>query len=175
MVGVIPMVSSLFLLAGLTGCGGGGGSGSTVSVTVPSTAAVSGAGSTAASKHAVPGAHTTEQAPGAPASGAATTPGGATAATSTPSASAAPQPSGRLLRRFTGSGNGRLGTIVVSTPATLIWRAQRGAIQIFTSSGFLLVQSQTPNGSVRLSKGTYRGVRVASHTSWAIELRARAS
>jgi hypothetical protein len=68
-----------------------------------------------------------------------------------------------------------LGTIVVSVPSVLIWHAQRAPIQIFTSSGFLLVQSATANGNVRLAKGTYRGVRVASHAGWSIELRTRAS
>jgi hypothetical protein len=65
--------------------------------------------------------------------------------------------------------------IVVNVPSVLSWHAARAPIQIFTSSGFLLVQSGASNGSVRLSKGTYRGVRVATHAGWSIELRTRAS
>jgi hypothetical protein len=102
-----------------------------------------------------------------------TTSTGASPRSSTPAA--APAPGGRLLRRFTGSGNGRLGTIVVGAPSTLEWHAGHPGIQIFTSSGFVLVNSQAPTGFIRLAHGTYRGVRVASGAGWVIELRAAPS
>lgn len=163
-------------IAPLSGCGGGGG-GSTVSVTVPSSAPAPSATSagakpaaTATSARAKKPAATTSHAQG---NAPATTPGGASTSASTQSAS--PPPSGQLIRRFTGTGSGRLGTIVVNVPSVLIWHAQRTPIQIFTSSGFLLVQSGTANGSVRLSKGTYRGARVATRAGWSIELRTQAS
>lgn len=63
----------------------------------------------------------------------------------------------------------------MSVPTVLSWHAQQGPIQIFTSRGFLLAQSSAAHGSVRLSKGTYRGVRVASHAGWSIELRTATS
>lgn len=86
---------------------------------------------------------------------------------------APPPVGGRLLRRFAGSGNTRLGTIVVSSPAVLVWRAQHPAIQIFTAKGFTLVSSHASSGSIQLSRGTYPGMRVASRARWSIELRAR--
>jgi hypothetical protein len=178
LAGALSLALAAALLAG---CGGGGGSGSTVSVTVPATAPATSAapsgGGTATSKHAAPGAGA-PKASSAPAGGTTSAPSGASSASSagsTSSTPASPPPSGRLLHRYTGTGSGRLGTIVVSAPAVLSWHAQQGPIQIFTSSGFLLVQSAAANGSVRLSKGTYRGVRVASRAGWSIELRTRVS
>jgi hypothetical protein len=93
---------------------------------------------------------------------------------------AMPSPGGRPLRRFTGDGNARLGTIAVRSPSLLVWSARQPAtrqpaIQIFTSNGFLLVNSKAPNGFIRLAGGTYRGVRVASPASWSIELRSLSS
>jgi hypothetical protein len=88
---------------------------------------------------------------------------------------AAPTSSGRLLRRFAGSGNTRLGTIVVSSPEVLVWQARHPAIQIFAANGFMLVSSDAPKGSIHLSRGTYRGVRVASRAGWSLELRSRSS
>lgn len=88
---------------------------------------------------------------------------------------ATPSPGRRPLRRFTGDGNARLGTIVVRSPSLLVWSARQPAIQIFTSNGFMLVNSKAPNGFIRLAGGTYRGVRVASPASWSIELRSLSS
>jgi hypothetical protein len=67
----------------------------------------------------------------------------------------------------------RLGTIVASSPEVLVWSVQHPTIQIFTTNGFILVSSGAPNGSIQLSRGTYLGVRVATHAGWLIELRAR--
>lgn len=80
---------------------------------------------------------------------------------------------GRVLRRFTGSGNARLGTIVVGSRSVLMWRAQRPPIQIFTSKGFILVRGRAAAGSIQVSRGTYTGTRVATHGGWTVELRAR--
>lgn len=93
---------------------------------------------------------------------------------STPSTSVhpvAPSRSGQLLRRFTGYGNARLGTIFVHARSRLLWNAQHAGIQIFTSNGFQLVNTHSQDGAVRLSRGTYRGVRVSSAARWSIELR----
>jgi hypothetical protein len=76
-----------------------------------------------------------------------------------------------VLRRFTGSGDTRLGTIVVRSPQVLQWRTARPPIQIFAANGFMLVDSSAPSGSIHLSRGTYRSVRVAAHASWSVELR----
>jgi hypothetical protein len=83
-----------------------------------------------------------------------------------------PQVGGRLLRQFTGSGNTRLGTIAVSSPQVMAWSAQHPPIQIFTRHGFILVNSHASSGSVQLSRGSYPGMRVASHGGWTIQLHA---
>jgi hypothetical protein len=93
---------------------------------------------------------------------------------STPPHPASPSPGGRLLRRFTGYGNGRLGTIAVHASSLLSWRATQPHIQIFTVNGFMLVNSRSTTGTVRVSRGTYRGVRVSSAARWSVELRAPA-
>jgi hypothetical protein len=100
------------------------------------------------------------------------TSGGTTA--STPLHSPTPTPGGRLLRRFSGYGNGRLGTIAVHARSLLSWRAGQPHIQIFTATGFMLVNSRSTTGTVSLSRGTYRGVRVSSAARWSVELRAPA-
>ncbi len=80
-------------------------------------------------------------------------------------------PGEQLLHRYTGSGGRSVGTIVLHSPTTLVWNAAK-PIQVFTSKGFVLVNARTPNGRVLLAKGKYPGVRVASHGSWSVELRA---
>ena len=99
---------------------------------------------------------------------------GGTASTPPHPASPSPSPGGRLLRRFTGYGNGRLGTIAVHASSLLSWRATQPHIQIFTANGFMLVNSRSTTGTVRVSRGTYRGVRVSSAARWSVELRAPA-
>jgi hypothetical protein len=161
--GRLPRSAGLALTAALAiivtaGCG----SSSQSSATAGSTATTSTtAGATAPPAPSGASTGTTAQTP--------TTATGASSSSSSPAA--APPPSGRLLRRFTGTGNGRLGTIVVGAPSTLVWRAGHPGIQIFTSSGFMLVNSQAPTGFIHLAHGTYRGARVASGGGWVIELR----
>jgi hypothetical protein len=166
-------VMAMLATALLAGCGESSSAGS--AATQSRTVTVS-TGSVAASK---PTAHRTDThqraAPAHPSGAPAPSEQVPASISSGASAQPSPAPSGGLVRRFTGSGNERLGTIVLHAQSVLSWHVQHGPIQIFTSSGFLLVQSQQPNGSVRLSRGTYRGVRVASHAGWSIELRARTS
>ena len=104
---------------------------------------------------------------------AAATPEGASAGASTQHLS--PSAGGRLLRRFAGFGNRSLGTIVVHSLGVLEWNALRRPIQIFTMRGFMLVSSKAAHGTILLSPGTYRGVRVASASAWSIELRSWSS
>jgi hypothetical protein len=151
----------------IAGCGGGSSGGSTSTVVVTS----SGTRPTTSTAH--PG-HTITTTRGAPAHEPATsTSTGAPAPGST--AALSPSPGGRLLRRYAGHGNARLGTIVVRSPGVLLWSARHRGIQIFTSNGFILVKSGAPSGAIRLSAGTYRGVRVASTAGWSIELRSRSA
>jgi hypothetical protein len=73
--------------------------------------------------------------------------------------------------RYAGNGDKAIGAMVIKTPVTLTWSAAKPKIQVFTRSGFVLVNSTKSSGSVRISQGTYRGVRVASRGSWTITLR----
>jgi hypothetical protein len=161
------------LLAGasLAGCGGGS-SGTSTQARTPTSG--SGAGSTntatASSTGASKTASTARPAPAPAKASKVPTPKPA----APDSTVQAPAPvGGRLLRRFTGSGSTRLGTIVASSSQVLVWKTQHPAIQIFTANGFLLVSSRTSSGSVVLRHGKYTGVRVASRAGWTIELRAR--
>jgi hypothetical protein len=108
-----------------------------------------------------------------PSERAAATRQGASAGISTQHLS--PSPGGRLLRRFAGSGNRSLGTIVARSPTVLEWNVLRRPIQIFAMRGFMLVSSKAAHGTILLSPGTYRDVRVASAAAWSIELRSRSS
>jgi len=149
------------------GCGGGSHSTSTAGsqATVPAAAAT---GASAAASTASTGAKTSgAQAPH--------TAGASTGATSTSPRGASPSPGGRLLRRFAGNGNGRLGTVVVSARSRLVWNANHAGVQIFTSNGFMLVNSRSASGAVRLSRGTYRGVRISAAGRWSVELRSASS
>jgi hypothetical protein len=150
----------------LVGCG----SSSSSSSTGASTPSASGptASSTAATATA-PGVSTGAQ--GTQPAGTSKTSTGASSSGSV--APATPSSGGRLLRKFAGDGPERLGTVIVSVPSTLVWRADHPPIQIFTSSGFMLVNSQAASGAMRLSRGSYRGVRVASRAGWTIELRSQ--
>lgn len=95
-------------------------------------------------------------------------------ATATRAVPAVPQ-GGRTIKTFAGSGNGRIGSVSERTTTVLEWRAPGHGIQIFTSRGALLVDSTTGIGSVRLPRGEYADLRVASRGSWVIRLRAQLS
>ncbi|HEY3959158.1 MAG TPA: hypothetical protein VGL68_01470 [Solirubrobacteraceae bacterium] len=177
----LSLVAALPVVAiGLAGCGGGGSSATssgagarTQSGPAIVAAGKGGSGSARAKTGAASATRTTTSA------GASTSARATGAPQTTPAKSSGPEaihrapsaPDKGLLRRFAGSGNARLGTIVVRSPQVLQWRTARGPIQIFAASGFMLVNSSSPSGSIHLSRGTYRSVRVAAHTSWSIELR----
>lgn len=164
-VGVVSLVALLAVTL-LAGCGSStsGSAGSSIQATAQG----SGSTGTAAAGSAAGAQGTTSTAHAVPTHTQSTKP---LSAGSTQGA--APPVGGRLLRRFAGSGNTRLGTIVLSLPAVLVWRAQHPAIQIFTARGFMLVSSSAPSGSIQISRGTYPGMRVATRAGWSIELRPR--
>jgi hypothetical protein len=66
---------------------------------------------------------------------------------------------GRVIRSFSGTGN-------------LQWRTAGRAIQLFTVHGFVLVDSHAATGRVRLARGDYPVLRVATRGSWTVQLRA---
>jgi hypothetical protein len=160
------LLGALIAVTIVAGCGGSSNTGSTAGSTTAAAAVTSTSGKSTTTTAA--GASGT--ATSAPAHPAAT---GASAPTSVQPGS--PSPGGRLLRRFTGSGNGRLGTIVAPAGSRLLWSVHHAGVQIFTSNGFMLVNSHFPAGAVRLSRGTYRGVRVSTAGSWVIVLRSASS
>ncbi len=151
------------------GCGSSTSSSSTGAVTTATTSASTATASSTTTTATAPDVST-----GAQGKAPANTSKASTGASSSGSAPPpAPSASGRLLRKFAGSGPERLGTVVVSVPSTLVWRADHPPIQIFTTSGFILVNGQAASGTIRLSRGTYRGVRVASREGWTIALRSQ--
>ncbi len=163
---------ALFAFALLAGCGGGSSStGTTDTVVVTSGGArtTNSTQSPSSTTHTAQTTQTTSTAGKIPTT-ASTTPAPSGSVPS-PTKAASTAPSGRLLRRYAGNGNTQLGTVVVRTPSTLAWKAQHPPIQIFTAKGFILVNSTAPSGVTRLSRGTYRGMRVASHAGWSVELR----
>jgi len=178
---VLSLTAVLPLAAlGVAGCGGGGSS-STSSGHSAATAAsgpaivAAGKGESGSARAKTGPSSATRTAPaheastGAKAIQGSTTPTKTSGSGSTHAAGSAP--SERVLRRFAGSGDTRLGTIVVRSPQVLQWHTVRAPIQIFAANGFMLVNSPAPSGSIHLSRGTYRSVRVAAHASWSIELR----
>ncbi len=175
---VLPVAAT-----GLGGCGGGGSGststgGSAARQSPPATVAT-GKGSSGSARAKIGASSRTRSTPVHEASTSAR----ATQALATPAKSAGPVATHRIssapgkgtLHRFVGSGHTRLGTIVVRSPQVLQWRAARAPIQIFAANGFMLVNSSAPSGSIRLSRGTYRSVRVATHASWSVELRTTSS
>jgi len=151
------------------GCGSSSSSSSAGGVTTATTSSSAATASSTATAATAPGV--SSGARGKQPANTSKTSTGASSSGSVPPA--APSSSGRLLRKFAGNGPERLGTVVVSVPSTLVWRADHPPIQIFTSSGFILVNSQAASGTMRLSRGSYRGVRVASRAGWTIELRSQ--
>jgi hypothetical protein len=149
----------------LAGCGESSTSSSSAS-SAPAPTPSAATGTSASSTKTTAGAPTTSSPSHSSTSPAAPT------GSSTPSATTPAAPAGvRVLRRFSGHGNTALGTIPLHSPAVLAWSAGQPPMQIFTSRGFLLVNSKGSSGTVRLARGTYRGVRVASRGSWVVELR----
>ena len=156
-------LAGLLAVVALAGCGSSSSAGTASQTTAASTTSASTTSASTTSPSSTGASNTASKA----AHGSAKT---STIATTE---AAKPQVGGRLLRQFTGSGNTRLGTVVVSSPQVLVWSAQHPPIQIFTAHGFMVVSSHAPSGSVQLSQGTYQGLRVATHGSWSIELRSR--
>jgi hypothetical protein len=76
-------------------------------------------------------------------------------------------------KTFSGSGNRNLGTLRLRRSAVLRWRTRGGLFQVSERHGFLLVNTRARRGHVRIHRGTYRGVRVATRSRWTITIRTR--
>jgi hypothetical protein len=79
---------------------------------------------------------------------------------------------GRVIRSLSGTGNRRIGSLSEKTAIVLEWRTAGRAIQLFTVRGFVLVDSHAATGRVRLARGDYPVLRVATRGSWTVQLRA---
>jgi hypothetical protein len=77
---------------------------------------------------------------------------------------------GNVTYKRSGRGDVLLGTITLSGAHTLVWSSTATPFQMYTSSGFLLVDSNVTHGSVEILRGTYREVRVATRGDWSVEL-----
>ena len=76
-------------------------------------------------------------------------------------------------RTFSGTGNRRLGTLRLRRSAVLRWRTRGGVLQVSERHGFLLVNTRARRGHVKIHRGVYRGVRVATRGHWTISIRSR--
>ncbi|MBV8929021.1 MAG: hypothetical protein JO152_07850 [Mycobacteriaceae bacterium] len=90
-------------------------------------------------------------------------------------APATPRPpvirAGRTIRSISGAGNRAIGSLSEKTAIVLQWSSSAQRIQVFTAQGFLLLDSHTRAGRVRLAPGRYFRLRVASPARWTLLLR----
>ena len=81
---------------------------------------------------------------------------------------------GALIGTRTGTGNQAIGTLIESSEVVLRWSTTKPPLQIFDSRGFLVVDSQSATGSVRLARGSYKGLRIATKGHWTVQVHASA-
>jgi hypothetical protein len=79
---------------------------------------------------------------------------------------------GRVIRSFSGVGDRRIGALSEGAAVVLEWRTAGRAIELFSVRGFVLVDSHAATGRVRLARGGYPALRVATRGPWTVELRA---
>lgn len=162
----------------VAGCGGSG-HGSTTSGTAAqqtaSTPAITSAGTAgaAAPKHhgSAGGAHGGSGS----AQSSAQAAGHASGASSQAAKPVAPViPAGPVIHSYSGVGDATIGSVSERSTIVLEWSTPKPPIQLFTSHGFMLIDSHASSGRVKLGRGTYSGLRVAAKGSWTIRLRATA-
>lgn len=83
-------------------------------------------------------------------------------------------PAGAVIHTYSGVGDGVIGSVAERSTIVLEWSTPTPPIQLFTSRGFLLIDSHAARGRVRLGRGSYSGLRVAAKGSWTIRVRATA-
>jgi hypothetical protein len=79
---------------------------------------------------------------------------------------------GRLVRTFTGTTSTGIGSISEPRPLVIRWTAAKPPIQIYTSHGNLLLSSPRRGGVIKLGRGEYPKLRIATNGHWTIQLRA---
>ncbi|MBV9417212.1 MAG: hypothetical protein JO363_19660 [Solirubrobacterales bacterium] len=90
-------------------------------------------------------------------------------------AAATPRPpvirAGRTIRSFSGTGNRAIGSLSEKHATVLQWSTSAPRFQLFTAEGFLLLDSHTQAGRLRLGPGEYSRLHVASPARWTLLLR----
>jgi hypothetical protein len=90
---------------------------------------------------------------------------------------AEPQPviaTGPVVRLFAGARSQAIGSLSEHRLVVIRWKVAKPPIQIYTSQGNLLLSSDRRSGAIRLRRGEYRNVRIATNGHWTIELRSAA-
>jgi ABC-type Fe3+-hydroxamate transport system substrate-binding protein len=78
---------------------------------------------------------------------------------------------GPVLKSLSGDGDKTIGTLTASAAVVLEWSTTKAPIQIFNGHGFVLVNSSSGTGEVRLARGKYTDMHVATTGRWTITLR----
>jgi hypothetical protein len=81
---------------------------------------------------------------------------------------------GPLVRGFSGMRNQGIGSLSEKTSLVVAWKVTKPPIQIFTSHGSLLLSSDRRSGRIRLARGDYPGLHIATKGHWTVQLRAAA-
>jgi hypothetical protein len=81
---------------------------------------------------------------------------------------------GALIQTLAGNGDRAIANLSEKTTVVLEWQTSTPPIQIFNKHGFVLVNSPSATGEVRLARGKYTGLRVATKGAWTLEIRASA-
>jgi len=79
---------------------------------------------------------------------------------------------GAVTRSLSGTGDRAIGALSEKSTVVLEWSTTTPPIQVFALHGFLLVNSNSATGRVRLARGEYKGLRVATKGHWTIQVRA---
>jgi hypothetical protein len=94
------------------------------------------------------------------------------AAVAQPQAVAPVIAAGPLVRMFTGARSQAIGSLSEKRSLVIRWTVAKPPIQIYTSKGNLLLSSDRRSGAIRLGRGEYRKLRIATNGHWTIQLRA---
>jgi hypothetical protein len=81
---------------------------------------------------------------------------------------------GPLVRMFSGARSQAIGSLSAKRSLVIRWNVAKPPIQIYTSKGNLLLSSDQRNGAIRLGRGEYRKLRIATNGPWKVQLRAAA-
>lgn len=77
---------------------------------------------------------------------------------------------GRTLKTLSGTGDTFVGALSEAKPVVIVCRSAH-PFNILTASGFVLLAGQSGQTLVRLTAGTYKGLRIVTAGSWQISLR----